>query len=279
MPELPEVEIITQHLSKSLINDEIIGLDVKFEKLLKNIDSNSLQNKLIPFYFSKIIRKGKYIVFEDYSNNKWFTTHLGMTGAFFIVDNINEIPFKYKNHQHLLFNLKSNRLLVYCDIRKFGDIRYFDKDPYEIYEPFIKMGSDPLLVEQSNEFILKLSSKLFSHKEIKPSILDSRLIAGVGNIYACEALFGIGIHPKRLCSELTPEESKKLYQEIRSIFILSIKNGGSSVSDYVNIEGQKGQFQNFHKVYQKNVCFTCQSNVLKIDQNKRSTFFCPTCQH
>ena len=279
MPELPEVEIVSKHLMELLKNDEIIELDIRFEKLLKNIDSNSLQNKLFPFYFSNIVRKGKYIVFEDDLNNKWLTIHLGMTGAFFVVDNPNNIPSKYINHQHLLFKLKSNRLLIYCDIRKFGDIRYFDVNPYQVYEPFIKMGTDPLLIDQSDGFVTKLSSKLFSKKEIKPSILDSRLIAGVGNIYACEALFRTGIHPKKLCGELTSKESDSLFQEIRSIFILSIENGGSSISDYVNIEGKKGKFQNFHKVYQKNVCSNCESMIAKIDQNKRSTFFCSTCQH
>ena len=140
------------------------------------------------------------------------------------------------------------------------------------------MGIDPLSTIDVNGFIEESKKSIFLNKEIKPSLLDSRLISGVGNIYASEALYMSKINPLRLISSLNENELTSLFLNIHEILNLSYQNGGSTISDYVTTSGEKGEFQNFHKIYQKKVCSICENEIVHIMQKKRATYFCSICQ-
>jgi formamidopyrimidine-DNA glycosylase len=278
LPEAPEVQIVVDDLNRLLKNDTITDVEVLFSKLLKNCDSKMFSQIVKNFNFENIQRVGKYILFSNSFSEKWLTIHLGMTGAFFIGKDKQCVSEKYLKHIHIIFSLESGNFLYYADIRKFGDIRFFEIDPLIYYKPFYIMGVDPLSTPYTNKFIEESKKKIFFNKEIKPSLLDSRLIAGIGNIYANEALFISKINPLRLISTLSDEELTILFFNIHEILKLSYQNGGSTISDYVTTSGEKGKFQNFHKIYQKKVCFICKNEIIHIMQKKRATYFCSICQ-
>jgi formamidopyrimidine-DNA glycosylase len=278
LPEAPEVQIVVDDLNQLLGNDTIANVEVLFSKLLKNSDSENFNQFIKNFNFENIQRIGKYILFSNPSSDKWLTVHLGMTGAFFVGKDELCVADKYSKHIHIIFSLKSGNFLYYSDIRKFGDIRIFEKDPLIHYKPFYIMGTDPLSTPFADDFIKESKKKIFFDKEIKPSLLDSRLIAGVGNIYASETLFISKINPLRLISSLSDKELTILFFNIHEILKLSYQNGGSTISDYVTTSGEKGKFQNFHKIYQKKVCSICENDIIHIMQKKRATYFCSVCQ-
>ena len=223
-------------------------------------------------------RRGKYIlVFLD--NGKGFALHLGMSGRIQIRAPGEE--HERLKHDHIGLSMKDGSQIIFNDARRFGMVFLVDRDTWEKESSFAGMGPEPLSNHFSGEALAK---KLKGKKSpIKTALLDQRVVAGVGNIYACEALFESCISPVKPAGELTVNECNKLAASIRNVLNKAIKAGGSSLRDYRNTKGDLGYFQHHFSVYDREgkACPDCTCNVLKtgavqrIVQAGRSTFYCP----
>lgn len=268
MPELPEIETICRELSKKLPTKTFkqikflrADLRIPFPKDVKNI----LNKEII-----SIERRAKFIQI-NLSNVLKVIIHLGMTGKI-LFKSSNYQPIK---HDHALFYLSDDLVMVYNDVRRFGLITICEDKHSKHYKNF---GPEPF----SSEFNVNYFQNFVQNKSlpIKPLLMNNELVVGVGNIYACEALFKSRIDPSRKAKSLTKEEISRLIKEIINVLYKAIELGGSTLRDYINTNEQKGNFQNEFLVYgkEKETCVICDSEIKRIRQAGRSTFFCPSCQ-
>ena len=274
MPELPEVEVVTRSLKKTIKNRKIIKITVNNRnlrfKLPKNFES-ILKNKIV----KNITRKSKYIIF-DFGNNFYVILHLGMSGRIIIVKN-NKKKFK---HTHFSIFFNKNLVFQFIDPRRFGYIFVTETASLERHRFFVNLGVEPLIEQFNDRYLLNVTKNKKS--PIKNIIMNQKYIVGVGNIYASEALFMSGIHPSRLGKDITKRDCEKLVHAIKSVLKKSIKLGGSSINDHTMVSGKMGYFQNKLYVYgregSKCVKRSCQSPIIRIVIAQRSSFYCSECQ-
>jgi formamidopyrimidine-DNA glycosylase len=240
-------------------------------------------------------RRAKYLL-ARLDDGEVLVMHLGMTGRFSI-DHANgeaETPGRFVHsqagppkHEHIVFHLGDGATIRYSDARRFGLMDIVSADGLSSYALFKGLGVEPLSSSFTPEWLAtKLKGKATS---IKAALIDQRLIAGLGNIYACEALFRARISPKRLAGTLATktgkatQKTKALVDSVKAVLEDAIKSGGSSLRDYKRADGSLGEFQHRFKVYGREgkPCARkgCGGTVRRIVQGGRSTFYCPTCQH
>ena len=273
MPELPEVETIARGLDKRVTGDviESVWLGSKPEPLKSSaaeIDA-ALQSKTI----SGVRRVGKHIVFDLASaangkrlaktESQWIV-HLGMTGSLRVCPQDAEV----EKHTHAILRLASGRELRFVDPRRFGRL--------SVIEKFEAPGAEPLQIPFADFATLFHGRKT----PIKSALLNQKLLSGVGNIYADEALFRAGIRPRRRAASLTREELQKLHSALKKVLREAIRLGGSSISDYVDSNGKEGFFQLKHRVYGREgePCVVCKTPIKRIVIAGRSSHYCPRCQ-
>ncbi len=252
MPELPEVETIVRQL-QTVVGKKIKKVDL-FDTKIPSL------NKLVGATITSVTRRGKYIIFS-FSNKLFLKVHLRMTGSF---------QFS-QDHKYLAFRILflDGSCLQYHDIRRFGTVEVCRE------LKFPNLGLDPLEKEFTFSYFKSALEKK-SRANIKTTLLDQKIIAGLGNIYAQEVLYYAHIDPRRVCGDLNKAEVKKLYLEIPLLLQKAIKHAGTTVDNYQNLSGQGG-FQKFLAVYQKEKC--PKGHLLKrIVQGSRSTSYCPECQ-
>lgn len=271
MPELPEVETIARGLHKRVAGDVIdsVWLGSKPEPLKSTAEQivATLQAKRI----AAVRRVGKHIVFDltpttgtDKTTSAQWIVHLGMTGSVLIC-----LPeLERQKHAHAVIILNSGRELRFVDPRRFGRL--------SVIENFQAPGREPLHVS-FEDFV-----QLFKGRRtpIKSALLNQKLLSGVGNIYADEALFRAKVRPRRRAASLTRSESALLYKGLRKVLQEAIRLGGSSVSDYVDADGEEGFFQLKHRVYGREgrPCLVCKTPIKRIVIAGRSSHYCPKCQ-
>ncbi len=270
MPELPEVETIRRFLKKHILNKEISAVNIKFDKIIHE-DKKLFIEHLKKTIITDIKRQGKYFIFV-LSNGYYLIIHLKMSGQLLYV------PHKSKiiKHTHVIISFKGGDFdLRFKDVRRFGYLLTLSKSESRKY--LLKRIGTDILDVGSLEFKKTLKSK---QRIIKSLLLDQKLYAGIGNIYANEALFLAGIHPRVKSSNLNDSQIRKLYEALQKILKSAIKSGGSSVGDYILPDDSIGSFQKRHKVYQKDgqACPICKTHIKRVKQNGRSSFFCPNCQ-
>jgi len=268
MPELPEVETIARGVDERLREDRIIevwfGGHREPFKTPAARQAKGLENRTI----LAVHRTGKHIVCELEPAAQWIV-HLGMTGRLLVTTP--EAPVAV--HTHARLTLASGRELRFVDPRRFGRLEFRDlsRSP-----SFSAPGADPLTVT-AEEFV-----RLFHPRRlaIKAALLNQKLLAGVGNIYADESLFRAGIRPRRQCGRLTKAELERLRLSLIEVLEHAIELGGSSVSDYVDADGVRGFFQLEHCVYMRTglACLDCQAPIRRIVLAGRGTHYCPRCQ-
>ena len=269
MPELPEVETISNGLQKRVAGDRIesVWLGGKTD-LLKSRPAEIVRT-LEGSTIERVHRVGKHIVIDLQGNGagagRQWIVHLGMTGRMIVADPVLEMA----KHTHLVARLASGRELRFVDPRRFGRLEVRRSQ-------FQAPGAEPLSISLEN------FSRLFhgSKAPIKAALLNQKLLAGVGNIYADESLFRAGIRPRRRAHTLTREELKKLHAAVQLVLREAIAAGGSSVSDYVDADGEAGLFQVQHRAYGREgqPCLTCKTPIKKIVVAGRGTHYCPRCQ-
>ncbi len=269
MPELPEVETIVRQLQKK-VGGKVIQKAAVYDKIV-----DSKIKDLSSISITKVWRRAKYIVME-LSNEKLILTHLGMTGHFHYIDIDKkhiEASKKYERFMVAKLTFSDGSFLTHNSIRKFGHMRLVNKK--QLQQVLDKHGPEPL----DKSFTLQKFQGLLNSKSranIKTTLMDQAVIAGIGNIYAQEALYFAGVSPLRQVGSLSAEESKFLYLEIRRILSKAIEHHGSTVDNYSNLEGSGG-FQNYLAVYQQEKCE--KKHLLeKITIGGRGTSYCPQCQ-
>lgn len=293
MPELPECETIIRGLREQAIGYSIVGIAFK-EEITDNIlqsDPTILAKDILNQYVETVLRKGKYIIFilsEGYA----LVVHLGMTGRLTVdYPDTTDLEQKILNgsfdekNTHMILEFECHMEdghtpfdLYFADPRRFGKIWFFSNvnDLKDIPIPSLQaLGPDALSI--SPEILKKIMS---NKKTVKSVLLDQSNIAGIGNIYADESCHLAGIHPRRQAGSLTDLEIQKLSFAVKNVLTRAIHLGGSSISDYVNIDGNKGSFQKEHRVYSREgkPCVQCSAEIERIKIVGRSTYFCPACQ-
>ncbi len=268
MPELPEVETVARGLAKRIAGDviESVWLGSKPEPLKS--PPQEIEAALLSKRIRDVRRSGKHIVFDLESQNgsgatQWIV-HLGMTGKLLVCSPESEI----EKHTHAILRLASGRELRFVDPRRFGRLA--------VVNNFSPPGAEPLHIKPV-EF-----APLFRGRKtpIKSALLNQKLLSGVGNIYADEALFRAGVRPRRRAASLTAAEFTKLHTALRQVLKQAIRLGGSSISDYVDADGQRGFFQLKHRVYGREgePCQVCKTRIKRVVIGGRSSHYCPKCQ-
>ena len=274
MPELPEVETVARGLRMVLPGRRIVS--VRLGKTDFIDDPAAIERELPGSRIAAVQRFGKFLLIElERGNNGGgakfsLQVHLGMTGQ--IVTCRPEA--RVAPHTHVFFSLDDGRELRYTDARRFGRMRILANGERE--SVLGEQGLDPLEMSEA-EFRSKISAR---RARIKALFLDQHVLRGVGNIYTDESLWRTRIHPKRLGANLKKDELRRLYRMVRAILQEAIRLGGSTVSDYVDAEGEPGEFQLRHRVYMREgkKCFRCGTAIRRAIVAGRSSYFCPRCQ-
>ena len=269
MPELPEVETVKRELSKSLIGQKFLApiiINLKCVQTDKNEYIKGISNSEV----SSLSREGKFLIIHLNNNHK-ILFHLRMEGKLFFEEK-NQVS---KKHLSLYIPTEGGNILSFYDTRKFG-VTYFLRE--EEKGPLSSLGLEPSQIKSSKYLVEKISK---SNKCIKQLLLDQRIIAGLGNIYADEVLFASGISPFKKGCEISNEEVESIIKEAKRIILEAIKNNGSTIRTYQASNKIHGNFQSFLKVYGKEgeVCRKCKKAKIERKKiNSRSTYYCPICQ-
>ena len=286
MPELPEVETVRRGLSELIVGKKIASVTHDTPKSFPNADAD-VRQFLIGVSIKEVRRRAKVLII-DLNNDYSLMIHLKMTGQLVFVGDVrfgaghpndslvNTLPDR---STRVSFVFDDGSQLYFNDQRKFGWVRLMPTAELSNVDFMKKVGPEPL--EDSftaEQFAARFARR--SRTNIKAAILDQSVIAGVGNIYADESLWGAKIHPKRLVSSITKEEFEKLYSELRDVMNLAIKKGGSSNHTYVNAEGKKGSYMDFARVFRREglPCPRCGTTIEKMRVAGRGTHICPYCQ-
>jgi formamidopyrimidine-DNA glycosylase len=276
MPELPEVETVVRGLRLVLPGRRITGVRLSAKTDFID-DPASLERELPGTRVTGIERFGKFMVIglEREGRGKddgkiALLMHLGMTGQIVVTPAEAPVP----PHTHFFLMLDDGRELRYTDIRRFGRIRILLDGEREAL--IGRLGLDPLEMSEK-DFRQTITSR---GAQIKALLMDQRVLRGMGNIYTDESLWRAKVHPRRLGTKLSEREVKALYKAIHGVLTEAIRSRGSSVSDYVDSDGQRGEFQLRHRVYQREgkKCFRCGGVIRRAIVAGRSSFFCPRCQ-
>jgi formamidopyrimidine-DNA glycosylase len=282
MPELPEVETVVRGLRLSLPG-RIVG-EVRFGKTDFVDNPGEIAERLPGLRVSDVTRRGKFIFIGLETNaasappaapsapasSCYLIVHLGMTGKLTVIHSGETVP----PHTHVFFALDDGRELRYTDIRRFGRMLFLPESRLaEFTEP---LGIEPLEIS-AEEFCQRLGSR---RTRVKALLLDQGVLSGIGNIYADESLFRARLHPARIAENLEKQQLVVLHGAVRRVLEEAIRSRGSSISDYVDSEGNRGNFQLRHRVYQRDgkPCFRCKAIIRCVIVAGRSSHFCPRCQ-
>ena len=282
MPELPEVETVLRGISPILEGNQIDYAQVNRPDLRRPFPNNlakRLKNRRINF----LHRRSKYILI-DLSEGETLIMHLGMSGRIMISQKVSG-TFHHntthsQKHDHFILHLKDNHQLTFNDPRRFGVIDLLKTENLELSGMLSQIGPEPL----SNSFneAYFVSTMRLKKTNIKSALLDQRVVAGLGNIYVCEALFRAGISPKRQALRISHKKLSSLVPIIKEILLEAISSGGSSLRDFRNASGDLGYFQHSFDVYgrEDQDCYNteCDSKIKRITQAGRSSFYCSNCQ-
>ena len=286
MPELPEVEVVRQSLNKK----------IKGKIIKKVIVKNRNLRFKVPFYFERSLNKQKVIKLDRFSkylilylfNKKICLIHLGMTGTIHLTNNkknnlvtntsFYKTPILPNKHNHIII-LFDNFKMVYNDPRRFGFFEIIN-DYKSLNKRFKKFGPEPM----NNNFNFSYIYYFLKNKEknIKNFLLDQKFVSGIGNIYASEILYLSKINPTKKAKHLNKNDLKKILINSRKVLMNAIYKGGSSIRDFKNISGKKGEFQKNFSVYQREGLNckrpNCDGVIKKKNISKRSSYFCNSCQ-
>ena len=292
MPELPEVETVRRGLQPVMEGFRIVRMEVR-RKDLRFPFQRDFSPRLTGQTVTGLGRRAKYLM-ADLGSGDVLVMHLGMSGSFRVIkDDTQDTPGQFHHpraeeraHDHVVFHMSSGARIVFNDPRRFGYMKIIARRALD-EEPLLRgLGPEPL----GNEFDAAMLARACAGKKtsLKAALLDQRVVAGLGNIYVCEALYRAHLSPRRLAATLatkkgeTTDHAKRLVGAIHAVLNQAIKAGGSSLRDHRQTSGELGYFQHSFQVYDREgeKCQTagCTGVVKRFTQNGRSTFWCPKCQ-
>ncbi|HEY8517760.1 MAG TPA: bifunctional DNA-formamidopyrimidine glycosylase/DNA-(apurinic or apyrimidinic site) lyase [Candidatus Binatia bacterium] len=267
MPELPEVETVCRTIAPHVVGRRIERVDVRERRLRRPIPRD-LEARLAGRVVHGVARRAKYLLLDVGEGLRW-VVHLGMSGRFCVGE-----PPPGQPHVHVVADLEGGVRLYFRDPRRFG-LMLLSRDDADLGV----LGVEPLGPDFDGELLWSLSRR---HRRVtvKSLLMDSRLIAGVGNIYANEALFEAGIRPARRSWRLTRAEADRLAAAVRTVLERAIASRGSSLLDYRDADGNEGEFQRMLRVYEREgePCRRCATPIKRVVIAGRSSFYCPRCQ-
>lgn len=270
MPELPEVEITLRGIKPHILNQTISHVIVRHPSLRWPIEPNI--NQLVKEQVvQQVLRVGKYLLLKTAAGT--MILHLGMSGSLRIFTT----PTPPNKHDHVDIVFANHVTLRLHDPRRFGAFLWTTEDP--VKHPLLThLGPEPLSKQFSTDYLWALAQK--RKVPIKSFIMNSKIVVGVGNIYANEALFDAGIHPNQAVYSIPKQKFAILVQSIKKILRKAIKQGGTTLKDFVDSTGKKGYFRVHLKVYgrEKLPCLVCKTAIKEIRLGQRGTFYCPICQ-
>jgi formamidopyrimidine-DNA glycosylase len=274
MPELPEVETVRRGLALKMTGRHIVKAELRRQDLRRPFPP-MLARTLTGAKIGRLARRGKYILIE-LDDNGTLLLHLGMSGR--ITAGPADAP--HARHDHVVLTLDDGTVVRFNDARRFGLLDYMRRGEEAAHPLLAGMGPEPLEPGFDGKYLArKLAGRM---TPIKAALLDQKIVAGLGNIYVCEALYRAGISPRRLATTVAGTRADKLAKAVRETLTDAIEAGGSSLRDYVQADGELGYFQHHFRVYDRDgePCANrgCNGRVRRIVQNGRSTFFCPKCQ-
>jgi formamidopyrimidine-DNA glycosylase len=265
MPELPEVETIKRELERAVLGKKIVAVIINNPYVIKQPKREDFVKGLKNSAIKDILRKGKLLIIELFSGRS-LAIHLRMTGQLVYPGNGRD--------GRVSFKLSNGKFLDFRDRRLLGDLRLIDD--WRSLKFVEELGPEPfdLSVDKFKEMLSKKKTK------IKPLLMDQTFISGVGNLYVAEVLFRAKIHPERPASSLSDKEKEGLFKEIKDTLNEAIKHKGSSVDQYVQLSGRRGDYVKYHKVYdrQGKPCLVCKTPIKRISLGGRGTYFCHKCQ-
>ena len=278
MPELPEVETVCRALAPALCNQTLTALKFHRPDIRFPLPAD-LPLKITGQTIRTLFRRGKYIVcFAE--NGHGFVLHLGMSGVVRVEHDGDHSALK--KHDHVEFMMGDGTRVVFNDARRFGFLEALDEESWQTYPAFAAMGPEPLGNDFNGPVLYAALSK--RKTPIKSALLNQAVVAGLGNIYVCEALFYAGIHPQTIAADLNKPACERLAHAIKAVLQKALEAGGSSLKDYRHTDGNLGYFQHQFAVYDREdmPCGACEcdklESVQRIVQSGRSTFFCPAKQ-
>lgn len=292
MPELPEVETVRRGLQPVMEGAKILKAEAR-RKDLRFPFQKDFAARLDGQTVTGLGRRAKYLM-ADLSSGDVLLMHLGMSGSFRVLTGERSSTpgdFHYQRnedraHDHVVFHMSSGASVVFNDPRRFGYMKIIARDELEDEPLLAGLGPEPL----GNEFDADMLARACHNKKtsLKAALLDQRVVAGLGNIYVCEALYRAHLSPRRLAATLvtrkgeTTDHARRLVEEIHTVLNQAIGAGGSSLRDHRQTSGELGYFQHSFQVYDREgeKCQTrrCGGTVRRFNQNGRSTFWCPKCQ-
>jgi formamidopyrimidine-DNA glycosylase len=275
MPELPEVETVRRQLADALVGRTVERVTLRRADIVRGAAPRRFCATLRGRTIEALDRRGKALIVR-LSDDVVLLVHLGMTGRFCLMPKGAPLA----EHTHMIAQISGGLRLIFCDPRRFGHLELTRADALAESETLRHVGIDVLAPEFTAD---ALAEALAGRKApIKAALLDQRRFAGIGNIYACEALFRARIHPTTPCGALTRAQVQALYRALRAVMRESIAAEGTTIADYVTGRGVPGGFQHRLRVYGREGerCPTrgCPGTIARIVQSNRSTFYCPVCQ-
>jgi formamidopyrimidine-DNA glycosylase len=286
MPELPEVETVRRGLAPAMEGAAFAKVEVRHRGLRWPI-AKDFEKRLTGKTVDGLGRRAKYLL-ADLSSGDVLVMHLGMSGSFRVDDGglakYHHEKSKSTAHDHVVFHMSNGSTVTFNDPRRFGSMKLVPRAKID-QEPLLRaIGPEPL----GNEFDAAMLAEACAGKKtsLKAALLDQRVVAGLGNIYVCEALFRARLSPKRQASTIAGrngepnDRAKALVDAINAVLHAAIKAGGSSLRDHRRADGSLGDFQHNFLVYDREgePCPSCKGKVKRIVQSGRSTFYCPSCQ-
>jgi formamidopyrimidine-DNA glycosylase len=271
MPELPEVETTRRGIA-SHIEDNIIDKIIVRNRSLRWPIPAGLNKKLSHQKINAVTRRGKYLLI--YTDVGTLILHLGMSGSLRIIPT--NTPAE--KHDHFEIQFINGICLRLRDPRRFGAVLWTQSDPLQ-HKLLLNLGPEPLDSEFNNTHLFQKSHQ--RKTTVKQFIMDSKVVVGVGNIYASESLFLAGIDPRRLAGTVSKEQYQLLTKAIKKILSAAIKQGGTTLKDFTSSDGKPGYFKQKLKVYDRNdqPCLVCNKPIIQITLGQRSTYYCSDCQN
>jgi formamidopyrimidine-DNA glycosylase len=274
MPELPEVETVRAHLEPKLVGRRLVDVQITDSRLTRPHDPTEVAVELVGERVDAVDRRGKYVVVR-FESGRVLLVHLRMTGQL-LHDATGSLPID-DPHRRAVVKLDDGSDIVYRDVRRFGT--WLLTEPGEV-EPYLaqRLGREPLAPGFTKH---RLAEALAGRKApVKAALLDQRRLAGIGNIYADEALWRARIHPQREAGGLSPDEISALHRGVRAALRAGIARQGATLRDYRTPGGASGRMQHEFKVYGRagEPCERCGAPIEKIRAAGRGTWYCPACQ-
>lgn len=272
MPELPEVETVARGLQREIAGRRVVSVTLGKTDFMDN--PGEIERQLPGAEIRAVERYGKFMLLRlrraEPGEESALLVHLGMTGAMMP----RAVSEPHAKHTHLVALLDDGRELRYVDPRRFGRMALLAGEALRV--ELRRFGADPLEAPVG-EFVRRIRER---RARIKALLLDQQVLRGVGNIYADESLWKARIHPAQIGERLRPEQLEKLYRALQEILKKAIALRGSSISDFLDAEGEPGEYQLHHKAYGREgePCYRCKTPIRRIVVAGRSSYFCPHCQ-